>query len=108
MGIIIKKKQKNKTKNIKKQRSLKLLSKKLQNKKTQNKNKKLKAQSSKQKQKNPQNKNKNSKPKKSQKKQRRTHLSSTSPKNCSRCPNFKKQEKHNCHLFETLKEVPIQ
>merc|ERR1712224_1135317 len=77
------------------------------NKKLKNKNKKLKAQSSKQKQKTPQNKNKNSKPKKSKKKQRRTHLSRISPKDCSRCPNFKKQEKHNCHFFETLKEVPI-
>merc|ERR1712029_763178 len=100
MGIIIKKKQKNKIKNIKKQGSLKLLSKKLQNKKlktkTKTKNSKLKTKTKTQNQKNP------------KKKQRRTHLSSTSPKNCSRCPNFKKQEKHNCHLFETLKEVPIQ
>merc|ERR1712224_1050450 len=44
---------------------------------------------------------------KTKKKQRRTHLRSTSPKICSRCPNFKKQENHNCHFFETLKEVPI-
>merc|ERR1712113_740352 len=105
MGIIIKKKQKNKIKNIKKQRSLKLLSKKLQNKKTQNKNKnknkKLKAQNKNKKLLKTKTKTQNQK---NPKKQRRTHLSSTSPKICSRCPNFKKQEKHNCHFFGTLKE----
>merc|ERR1712224_888629 len=108
MGIINYLK-KNKIKQRKKYKNF--FQKNYKNKKTQNKNnnKKLKAQSSKQKQKQktPQNKNKNSKQKKSKKKQRRTHLSSTSPKICSRCPNFKKKEKHNCHFFETLKEVPI-
>merc|ERR1712224_184235 len=105
MGIIIKKNKKTKQKNIKKQRSLKLLSKKLQNKnlksKTKTKNSKLKAQNKNKKLLKTKTKTQN------QKKQRRTHLSRISPKDCSRCPNFKKQEKHNCHFFETLKEVPI-
>merc|ERR1739848_58744 len=101
MGIIINYLKKNK---IKKGRSIKLLPKKLQKQKTQNKNnnKKLKAQNKNKKLLKTKTKTQNQKNPK--KKQRRTHLRSTSPKICSRCPNFKKQEKHNCHFFETLKE----
>merc|ERR1712025_1335376 len=109
MGIIINYLKKNKIKQRKKYKNF--FQKNYKNKKLKTKittkNSKLKAQNKNKNKKPPQNKNKNSKPKKSKKKQRRTHLSSTSPKICSRCPNFKKKEKHNCHFFETLKEVPI-
>merc|ERR1712224_84058 len=105
MGIIINYLKKNKIKT--KEEVSNFFQKKLQKQKTQNKNnnKKLNAQNKNKKLFKTKKKTQNQK--KSKKKQRRTHLRSTSPKICSRCPNFKKQEKRNCHFFETLKEVPI-